>query len=795
MSKDTTEVLAQPFSGLRVVDLSDRLPGAFASRLFGDLGAEVIQVRSPIDHAERRSPHDLSDAYANWNKSLELLAPDDPARLDLIASADLVVTTDGSTPAGVSGVQLSITPHGLTGPLAGVAGNQLTTNARSGWAACNALADEPPLQLPGNVVSHIAGVAGFIAAGAALLQETGFRTIDVSELEAIVQTCTPWATGSMFKGEYGPEGPLGRRPRGRKGPLFKTSDGTIAVSFGDWKNWTAAMALFGLDDIGADPNLIPDFGRHQQDLLSVANAAAGSISELERWPLFHRLGELRCTSGCMLSMEDLLTDAQLNERGFIVKTEVDGKTVRTAGPPWRSEPKVWHLCRPAPTEHSEPPPTHRRSKPERSETKRSEHDRSAGPINPELPLEGVRVLSFNQAWSGTFGTELLAFLGADVVQLELLHKSDVFRNTVGRVLPMVEDASRRQIPPNVSGLYNSVNLNKRAIALNMNDESGREIFWRLVPRFDIVTENFAPHVLPRWGITIDTLAQARPAAILASISGYGLGGPYTSYPAIGTTIEPMSGLSSLLGYVGDKGMNTGGLIPDPIAGYFLAASVIAALHRRRHSPEPQRIDLAMMEAVAATIGDAMAQVDGTGQTPGPSGNRHPDVAPHGIYPTADGRWIALAAETNDAWSRLVESLQLGDDPTIARFATASDRKANEEELDELISVATVTRECVGLADELSSKGIAAAPVAHLTDIYLNRDQHLMQRGFLQEVEHPESGTNLLPGPPWQFAAGVQPALRPAPCVGQHSREVLTAELGLSSAEYDQLVSDGVTGTL
>ena len=127
-----------------MVDLSNRLSGQFAARLFGDLGAEVILLRTR--DGQRAGRVDLADAYTNWNKSLTVLEPDDPARHDLIASADLVVTTDGSTPPGASGVHLSITPHGLTGPLATVPGNQLTANARSGWAACNGLADEPPLQ-------------------------------------------------------------------------------------------------------------------------------------------------------------------------------------------------------------------------------------------------------------------------------------------------------------------------------------------------------------------------------------------------------------------------------------------------------------------------------------------------------------------------------------------------------------------------------------------------------------------------------------------------------------------------
>ena len=140
---------------------------------------------------------------------------------------------------------------------------------------------------------------------------------------------------------------------------------------------------------------------------------------------------------------------------------------------------------------------------------------------------------------------------------------------------------------NTQGLYNSVNLNKREITLDLGQDEGRSLLWRLLPRFDILFDNFRPTVLPAWGITVEALGALRPGLIWASISGYGADGPYQQYPAIGSTVEPMSGLSSLLGYEGDLGMNTGGLYPDPVAGYCLAAAVVAAIHRRNRTDSPR----------------------------------------------------------------------------------------------------------------------------------------------------------------------------------------------------------------
>lgn len=206
-----------------------------------------------------------------------------------------------------------------------------------------------------------------------------------------------------------------------------------------------------------------------------------------------------------------------------------------------------------------------------------------------------------------------------------------------------------------------------------------------MPRFDVVADNFSPGVMTRWGVTLETLREHRPDVIFASLSGYGREGPGAALPANGATTEPMSGLSSIHGYEGERASNTGGLIPDPITGYDFAGAILAALHHRRRTGEGQRIDTCMLEAVAVQLGEHLMAHDADGRIAAPSGNRHPHVAPHGAYPAADGEWIAIAAETDAAWRRLAAHLgrpELGSDP---RFASAAARKAHEDELDALLS--------------------------------------------------------------------------------------------------------------
>ena len=241
------------------------------------------------------------------------------------------------------------------------------------------------------------------------------------------------------------------------------------------------------------------------------------------------------------------------------------------------------------------------------------------PLISKGPLDGIRILTFTQAWSGTFGTELLAFLGADVVQIEALRRVDIWRLLRPWVAKAILDESKTQHPENTQGVYNAVNLNKRGITLDLSTDEGKDIFWRMMPQFDVICENFRPGVLEGWGITLEMLAEKRSDVVLASISGYGVTGPFASYPANGATTEPMSGLASLHGYQGDPGMNTGGLYPDSISGYSMAAAIIAALARRDRVNGPQRIDVAMLEAMGVVVGDAITEYDATGRMPVPLG--------------------------------------------------------------------------------------------------------------------------------------------------------------------------------
>ncbi len=799
------------FGGLRVLDLSDRLSGAFAARLFADFGAEVILAEPPEGHPLRREPPFLDDipgegrstihAYANWSKRSMVFA--DIGQLsDLMASADVVITTADplerapyfncldSLPRDA--VHLSVTAHGLESPLSGRPGNNLTASARTGWSYVNGYRDEPPLQMPRHQIGYVGGVAGFIAAAAALRRRGhsgAAEFCDVSELDAFALTVHTWSIGAIYHDQGGSYGAAGGRPRGQPGPLWDLADGRMNFGIADFHNWGEAMSVVGLPELAEREELIPDIGRHSQDLREVGAGMARSLPSLERWPVFHQLARLRCVIGVMQDIDDIGNNEQLAARDFLVETSIEGRSVRAAGAPAKLTPAPWRVSSPAPglDEHGQ-----------ECAFEGDRVDYAATSQTPETlaegPLSGIRVLSFGQAWSGTFATELLALLGADVVQIGSLHRPDVFRRLSSTVPAGVADPTRSQHPLNTQGQYNSVNLHKREVTLDLRQESGRELLWKMLPRFDILADNFRPTVIPSWGITLEKLHEMRPGMIWASISGYGETGPYWDYPANGATTEPMAGLSSLHGYEGDPGMNTGGLYPDPVAGYFLVATILAALEHRDRTGEPQRVDLSMMEAVAAMCGDAIIEYDATGRLPTPGGNHHPRIAPHNNFPARGGEWLALAAETDQAWNSLVAVV--GDERLRATaFATMAARKANERELDEIIGQWSATQDAGAAESQLGLAGVTASRVKTLYELYSLPDPDFAAAGFVDRIEHPEAGSTWLPGRPWRYSAAPASAIRPAPCVGQHSRQVLVDELGISAAEYDALVKAGVTGTL
>jgi benzylsuccinate CoA-transferase BbsF subunit len=400
------------------------------------------------------------------------------------------------------------------------------------------------------------------------------------------------------------------------------------------------------------------------------------------------------------------------------------------------------------------------------------------------PLEGIRVADFSWVWAGPFCTLQLAHLGADVIRVETRG-----RPCVTRLLPPFADFEPGL---NRSGYFNQFNQGKRSLTLDLKHPGGLDIARRLIQKSDVVAENFANGVMERMGLGYQEVRRLRPDAVMVSISGYGRSGPDCDFVSYGPATVPLSGFSAVTGYAGGPPMHIGISYGDPTAGLHGAVAVLAALCHRQRTGEGQFIDVSLWEASASLLPDALLEFEMNGVEPPRVGNRHPRIAPHGVFRCAgEDRWVSIAVGSEAEWRALCETMgdaALAADP---RFADAAARKRNEDDLEQRITAWTRGLAAEEVTQRLQGCGVAAFPA--MTNQDLAEDAHLANRGFFVDLPHPEVGPRHHAGIPWKLSRTPLAVERPAPCLGEHSREVLEEVLGYSAREIDELIASGALG--
>jgi benzylsuccinate CoA-transferase BbsF subunit len=398
------------------------------------------------------------------------------------------------------------------------------------------------------------------------------------------------------------------------------------------------------------------------------------------------------------------------------------------------------------------------------------------------PLSGIRVADFTWVWAGPFCTLQLAHLGAEVIRVET-----ATRPCVTRMLPPWPNA---QPGINRSGYFNQYNQGKLSLALDLKQPEAVEIAKQLVGRSDIVCENFAAGVMERLGLGYEALRMVKPDIIMIALSGYGASGPEHEYVSYGPAQVPLSGMSSLTGYRDWPPMHVGISYGDPTAGLHGAFAVLAALWHRRKTGQGQFIDLSQQETSIAVIPDGVMEHTFNGQQPARNGNRDPCMSPHAVVRCAgEQRWVAIAVRNDAEWRRFAVAIdrpELADDP---RFATLDQRKVNEDSLEAEITAWTLQRSPQEVTQVLQAAGIPAFPTYDSRD--LSNDRHLNRSGLFVELEHPEIGKQRHIGIPWRMSATPCQVQRPAPCLGQHTDEVMGDILGYSAGEIARLKDSGV----
>lgn len=395
-------------------------------------------------------------------------------------------------------------------------------------------------------------------------------------------------------------------------------------------------------------------------------------------------------------------------------------------------------------------------------------------------LKGIRFTDLTWAGAGPFCTKIFSDFGADVIKIESTTRLDSVR-TGG---PFKD----RKFGLNRSGYFASRNSGKKSVVLDVKSALGREQVHDLIRNSDVVSNNFGPGAMDRMGLSYEAVRAIKPDIVYLSMPMYGESGPRAELLGVGMTISAVTGLMWSTGYRPGDPVGPGTHYPDHAANpYHAAFAVLAALRRRRMTGLGAKIDLSQVESTINFIGSAVVRCAMEGGDRPQTGNASDEAAPHGIYRCAgDDAWVAIAATTDEEWSRLAEILGVAGLPG---FATAAERVGRRAELDRLVGDWAATRDGASIEAALRAAGVPVAVVASSRHL-VEEDAQLAARAYWQRVEHPELGNSLYASPPYRIDGERVDLARP-PLLGEHTREVLSTLLGRTEQELDDMERAGV----
>lgn len=391
------------------------------------------------------------------------------------------------------------------------------------------------------------------------------------------------------------------------------------------------------------------------------------------------------------------------------------------------------------------------------------------------PLTGCRVVELGSTVAGPFCARLLADFGADVIKVEQ-PTGDAVRFMAKRK----EDRS----------LYaTSILRNKRNVCIDMRSERGSELVRRLCRRADIVIENFRPGTLERWGLGYEQLSANNKGLILVRISGYGQTGPYSSRPGYGVVCEAVSGLRGITGDPDRPPPRIATSVTDYITGLYAAFGAVLALLARPMSGMGQVIDAALYESAFTFMEPHIAAFQQLGYVAQRAGPGLPGSVPNSLYPTADGKYIIIAAGAQSVFGRLLDVMRQKELLMNPHYATPLARSQHEEEVNATVASWTNTLSLSELEQCLNEAAVPASRIYDMADIF--GDPHYQARNMLVERNDPVLGQVTM--------ANVVPRLSATPGqvkwagrdTGEDTSDVLATELGLSSSEIEQLIEANV----
>ena len=661
-------------AGFEVVQLGGGTAAAVCGRLLVDVGAEVTCI----------GPDTSTHLSAYLNHGKKILSDRTAGIRIALARANLIVCegrprdlraleydVDSLRPLNATAALVYISPFGQTGPKANDPATDLTLFFASGIARLltGQVDDltEPPIRAVGEQSAFIGGLAGACAGMHAAMTAPG-AVVDVAILEAlatmaITELARAGLTGKTRARKREADG------NGATVTILPASDGYVAISPREERQWTAWLSVMGSPDWGNDPRFASKADRVANWDALHALMSAWSRQYGKQW-IADRAQAAHVPSFPLREPAEQLDSPQLEHREFWSRIELRGRTVKAPGPPFGL----------------------------RVTGGGNSADRGAGP----MPLSGVRVLDFSWVIAGPTATRYLAAMGAEIIKIEAPGRGD---------------------PGRASELHTVLGQAKRSIVLDLKKPEAVAIARALVARSDVVVENFATGVMDRLGLGADDLQALNPNLLYVSASGLGRTGPEARAVAYGTLLQCYAGFAGLNRHP-DIPPRVGLAWLDPMCGLMLAFIVAVGLWHRRRTGGVARIDFSMIEAMLWTMAEPLLATQ-LAAPPQPRGNESSRHTPHGVYRCAgEDEWVSVAVTTDQQWQDLCALA-----PALAPMAEyrLDERQHCRAVIDEALAAWLHARPAAMAEAELLRAGIPAAALASARDLV--HSKHLAERGF------------------------------------------------------------------
>ena len=830
-----------PLSGIQVLEIGGGAAGAYCGRLLADAGA-TVQVTA-LDDRRRlagivRADRPAERAYAAYlgagKHTLPAIA-DAAALHTLSQQVDLVVWGEdagqavgaGNTLEGAAGhttataaataataatatalrtqpriASIDLSWFGRQGDYRHWRGSDLVVQALTGMPQMAGAVDGPPLAAGDRQTTTLAGVTAYIAACAALLGAArrpadAPRRLEVSILEANL------VMAEMHLYFFGKDGvPMQRHGINRFAPnspvgIYPCQTGWVGITVATPDQWRGLCRALGLHDQAKDEGLATRELRFARlDEVEAVMCQALAHHTADEWAAIGR--QHRVPIVVVPDAAAILSHPIFQHRQSLAELPAEGVRLRVPRTPFglTATPIRTRLEAPVPATPATPataatpgaqaPAALPAQAPaELADTlRRATAADAASPAPNEPPLQGITLVDFSMGWAGPLASRLMVDLGAEVLKIEAGRYPDWWRGM--NWTPEFIDSLQYELSTTFCGL----NRGKQGVSLNLTTPAGRQLALALVAKADAVVENQAAGVMAKFGLDYAQLVQARPDLVMVSMSAFGTGNAWSDTRAYGSTLEQGSGLPSLTGLPGTAPTMTHLAHGDPVGGLFGCAAMLTALVHRQRSGAGQYVNLSMVEAMLqlTTPGLLSHQLDAA--APLRRGNRRDSLAPHGLYPAAGAdQWLAVVIDSDAAFAALGQVLGRADWATDPALRGLAGRQAHEDTINAAISAWVRQQPPEQAAAQLQAAGVMAAGLVHAEDLASNA--HLVSAGFFIDLERAVSGPQRQGGVAIVQDGQRLGARQPAPLLGEHSGPVLQRHAGLTPAQFEALLAEGV----